>query len=305
MNLYLRFAKRFSLLLTPLVATSVLFTSPSQAATFAFSEGELLLEKFSGVLSGEFGVDNSAENVALTNGSDDSVNLNNNPINQTSLQEVFTFGQSTANGKGRNYFGLAGTDATIVGNFDIEANQTFAFDFSSFLNQETKIDTPIAENAQASSDVAFYLFDTSDIPVDGLSNLINNLLDNPSSINRNPFAFFSLAGNLSTLGEDSINQNGQGITLSNDFSNITSNGNEEFATASFAGSFQRYFNNPANVTLIATRRSQARVTAPEPSTSLALLLFLALLVIANKGRLRENILGRSYEVKVIKLTVED
>lgn len=288
MKKYLRFAQRFSLVFTPLVATSVLFTLPSQAATFAFSEGDLLLEKFSGVLSGAFGVDNSAQTVGFTNGSDGSVNLNNNPINQTSLQEVFTFNQSTTDGKGRNYFGLAGTDATIIGNFDIEGKQTFAFDFSSFLNQETKIDTPSSENAQASSDVAFYLFDTSDIPVDGLPDLINNLLDNPSSIHRNPFAFFSVAGNLSTLGEDSINQNGQGITLSNDFRNINSGGNQEFTTASFAGSFQHYFSNPANVTLIATRRTQARVVAPEPSTSLAVLLFLALFAIAKKDTLTQG-----------------
>ncbi|ARV60919.1 hypothetical protein BZZ01_21925 [Nostocales cyanobacterium HT-58-2] len=291
MKQYLERVKRFSLLFTPAVATSVLFASPSWAATFAFSQGDLLLENFSGVLFAEFGADNSAENNALANGPDDLVNLNNNPINQTSTSplEVFTSGQSTVDGVGRNYFGLAGTNGTIVGNFDIGANQTFAFDFSSVLDLQTEIDTPKAENAQASSDVAFYLFDTSDVPVDGLSDLIENLLDNPNSINRNPLAFFSLAGNLSTLGDDSINQNGQGITLTNNFRNITSNGNFEFAEAFFEGSFQRYFEKPANVTLITTRRGRGRVTAPEPSTSFALVSFLALVAIATKAQRKAKV----------------
>ena len=308
MKQYLGFAKRFSLLFTPLVATSVLFSLPSQAATFAFSDGDLSFTNFSGVLFTEFDSDNNAETEGITFGKDDFVELENNPVVDTKNfpQEVFTDVVSSVSGKGRNYTGFVKTDSEIIGNFDISAGQTFAFNFSSFLNLGTEIDAPPAENAQANGDIAFSLFDTSDIPEQALPSFIANLLDNPSSINRNPFSFFSIVGNVSTVGDDFIlSQNSQDINLSNNFKDVISGGNQEFANASFVGSFQRYFGNPANVTLIATRRSQARVTAPEPSTSLALLLFLALLAIANKGRLRANISGRSSFLKVIKLTVED
>lgn len=308
MKQYLGFVKRFSLLFTPLVATSVLFTSPSQAATFAFSDGDLSFTNFSGVLFTEFDSDNNGETEGITLGKDDFVGLQNHPVVETKTfpPQAFTDVVSSVSGEGRNYTGFVKSDSAIVGNFDIAAGQTFAFDFSSFLNLGTKIDAPPAENAQANGDIAFSLFDTSDISEQALPNFIANLLDNPSGINRNPFSFFSIVGNVSTLGDDSIiSQNSQDIALIDNLKSVNSGGNEEFAKASFAGSFQRYFGNPANVTLIATRRSQARVKAPEPSTSLALLLFLALLAIANKGRLRENILGRSSFVKVIKLTVED
>ncbi|MBW4632109.1 MAG: hypothetical protein KME30_09460 [Iphinoe sp. HA4291-MV1] len=308
MKQYLRFAKQFSLLFTPLVATSVLFTSPSRAATSAFSDGELSLTDFSGILFTEFNSDNNADTEAITLGKDDFVDFQNNPVVETSTSpaKAFTDVVSSVNGEGRNYTGLVKSNSGIVGNFDIGAGQTFSFNFSSFLNLGTDIDASPIENAQANGDIAFYLFDTSDISEQALPDFLTGLLDDPNSINKSPLSFFSLSGNVSTLGDDFIlSQNSSDITLTNTSKEVDFEGNEEFAFADFTGSFQRYFDKSANVTLIATRRSKARVTAPEPSTSLALLSFLALLVIANKNRLKANILRRSLEVKAIKLTVEN
>ncbi|WP_017315276.1 hypothetical protein [Mastigocladopsis repens] len=308
MKQYLGFTKRFSLLFTPLVASSVLFTSPSQAATFAFSDGELSFTNFSGSISTEFNSDNNGETKAITLDNDDFVDFQNNPVVETSDSpaNAFTDVVSSVSGDGRNYIGLVKSESEIVGNFDIGAGQTFSFNFSSFLDLGTEIDTSPAENAQANGEISFYLFDTSNISEQALPDFLDNLLDNPSSINTSAFSFFSLDGNVNTLGDDSItSQNSQDITLTDNFTFVSSGGNQELVTASFAGSFQRYFDNSANITLIATRRSEARVTAPEPSTSLALLLFLALLALVNKGRLRANISAHSLRVKVIKLTVQD
>ncbi|NJM71244.1 MAG: hypothetical protein HC862_14020 [Scytonema sp. RU_4_4] len=308
MKQYLGFAKRFSLLCTPFVATSVLFTSPSQAATFAFSDGELSLTNFNGILSTEFNSDNDAETEGITLGKDDFVDLQNNPVVETSISppEAFTDVFSSVSGEGTNYTGFVKSNSEIVGNFNIGAGQTFSFDFSSFLNLGTEIEASPVENAQANGDISFYLFDTSDISEQDLPDFLTSLLDDPSSIDESPLSFFSLTGSVSTLGDDFLtSQNSSDITLTDTYQTVDFEGNEESALTELTGSFQRYFDKDANVTLIATRRNQARVTAPEPTTNLALLLFSALLAIANKDRLKANLLKHSSGVKVIKLTVEN
>lgn len=304
MKQYLRFAKRFPLLFTPLVATSVLFTSPSQASTFAFSDGELNLTDFKGILSTEFNSDNNGETKGITLGKNDFVNLQNIPTTETSNAppKAFTDIISSVSGEGRNYTGFVTSDSEIVGNFEIGAGKTFSFNFSSFLNLGTQIDTSPVENAQANGDIAFYLYDTSDIAKETLPNFISGLLDNPNSINKNPLSFFSVAGNINTVGKDFLSyQNSSDITLSETYKEVDFEGNEEKALAEFKGYFQRYFEKQANITLIATRRSQAKVTAPEPSTSLALVLFFGLLAIANKGRFRTKFLKNSSGMKMVKL----
>ncbi|NMG08015.1 hypothetical protein DP117_14395 [Brasilonema sp. UFV-L1] len=303
MNKYLGFGKRFSVLCTPLVATSVLFTSPSQAATFAFSDGELSLTNFSGILSTEFSSNNNAETEGITLGKDDFVDLQNNPVVETSSSppKASTDVFSSVSGEGRNYTGLVKSHSGIVGNFNIGAGQTFSFDFSSFLSLGTEIETSPVENAQANGDIAFYLFDTSDISEQALPNFLTGLLEDSSSINNNSLSFFSLTGSVSTVGDDFLlTQNSSDITVTDTYTKVDFEGNEESALTELTGSFQRYFEKNTNVTLIATRRSQARVTAPEPATGFALLLFSALLAMANKDRLKANFSKRFSTVKIIK-----
>jgi hypothetical protein len=304
MKQYLRFAKRFGLLFTPLVATSVLFTSPSQASTFAFSDGELNLTDFNGILSTEFNSDNNGETKGITLGKNDFVNLQNIPTveRSNSPPKAFTDVVSSVSGEGRNYTGFVKSDSEIVGNFNIGAGKTFSFNFSSFLNLGTQIDASPVENAQAQGDIGFSLYDTSDIPEQTLPNFLTGLLDNPNSINKSPLSFFSVAGKINTVGNDFLNyQNSSDITLTETYKEVDLEGNEEMALAEFSGYFQRYFEKQANITLVATRRSQAKVTAPEPSTSLALVLFSALIAIANKGRFRTKFLNNSSGMKMVKL----
>ncbi|NMF64095.1 hypothetical protein DP115_15480 [Brasilonema octagenarum UFV-OR1] len=304
MKQYLRFAKRFRLLFTPLVATSVLFTSPCQAATFAFSDGELSLTDFNGILSTEFNSRNHGETEGLAMGKNSFVSLENYLTVETSNSPLraFTDVASTVSGEGINYTGLVQSDSEIVANFDIDAGKTLSFNFSSFLNLGTQIDASPVENAQAKGDIAFYLFDTSDIPEETLSDLLIDLLDNPDSIKKTPLSFFHLGGNINTLGNDYLNyQNSSDITLTENYKKTDVEGNEEHTLVEYEGFFQRYFEKQANLTLIVTRRSQARVTAPEPSTSLALLLFLGLLAIVHKGRSRAKKLKDSSGIIVVKL----
>ena len=277
---------RFLLLVTPLIATSTFLPSPSQAATFASSQGELNFTNFSEPFS-IIGIQNQAETFSFANGG--SVNAQNINAVTNSTDEppsASTSALSQASGDSKDYLGTAKTQAKIVGNFDVEPGQLFSFDFSSALDLQTAIDAPPVENAKASGNISFELFDTTDIPEPSLEDFVSGLLSNTTnSIQKNPLDFFSLTGNLNTLGNDNFitNQKSQNVTLTED-KEFSFGGNEEFATDFVKGSLQRSFDRKANLTLVALRSTEARVTAPEPSTNLALVLFFGLLAVATKGK---------------------
>ncbi len=279
MKRYLGFAKRFLLLVTPVVATSALATSPSQAATLAFSRGELYFNNFSENFSTIQRL-NQGDTFGLANGG--LVNLQNQAITDfvPSPPEALTFGSSLAEGESKDYFGLAETQGKILGNFNVDAGELFSFDFTARLNLATSIDEPPAENARASADISFLLFDTSDVPETNLSDFFTSVLSGVNNIPKNPLDSFSLVGNLNSLGEDDLlaYQKSQYITLSNEFSQPIFGGTEEFALADISGSLQRSFDKRTNLTLVAVRKGQVRVTAPEPSTYLGTLLFFVLVV---------------------------
>ncbi|MDF5724400.1 MAG: hypothetical protein PUP91_28860, partial [Rhizonema sp. PD37] len=114
-----------------------------------------------------------------------------------------------------------------------------------------------------------------------------HLLDKTNnSIQKSPLDFFFLTGNLNILSNQNVitYQKSQNITLSHEFQQFSLEGNQEIAQTSITGSFQRSFNNPANLTLVAVRSNQARVVAPEPSINLALILFCGLVAVATKKR---------------------
>ena len=276
---------RFLLLVT-LIATSTFLPSPSQAATFASSQGELNFTNFSEPFS-IIGIQNQAETFSFANGG--SVNAQNINAVTNSTDEppsASTSALSQASGDSKDYLGTATTQAKIVGNFDVDPGKLFSFDFSSALDLQTAIDAPPVENAKASGNISFELFDTTDIPEPSLEDFVSGLLSNTTnSIQKNPLDFFSLTGNLNTLGNDNFitNQKSQNVTLTED-KEFSFGGNEEFATDFVKGSLQRSFDRKANLTLVALRSTEARVTAPEPSTNLALVLFFGLLAVATKGK---------------------
>ncbi|MGJ5675825.1 MAG: PEP-CTERM sorting domain-containing protein [Nostochopsis sp.] len=291
--LYLGFAKQFVLIVTPILASSVLASSPSQAATLAFAQEELNFTNF----SQSFGTIDR-QNQANTNAStftDDATVLT---INQE-VQTDFTFtppeaytqvGLSLASGEGTSYFGTADTFGGIVGNFDINAGESFSFDFTASLNLGTSIDDPPQENAKAIGDISFLLFDTSDIEPTNISNFVADVLSGNQTINKDPLDYFSLAGNINTAGDDDFltYENSQNISLSNELDTSDFDGNEETASANISGSYQRSFENKTNLTLVAVRKSQVKVAVPEPSTYLGSILFFGLGAIALKAKRKLN-----------------
>ncbi|MBW4433897.1 MAG: hypothetical protein KME28_19840 [Pelatocladus maniniholoensis HA4357-MV3] len=286
--LYLGFAKQFVLMVTPIVASSVLASSPSQAASLAFAQEELNFTNF----SQGFGIIDR-QNQANTNAStftDDATVLTINRQVQTDFtftppQAYTQVGLSLASGQGTSYFGTADTLGGIVGNFDINAGESFSFDFTAYLNLGTSIDDPPQENAKAIGDISFLLFDTSDIERSNISNFVADILSGNQIINKDPLDYFSLIGNINTAGNDDFltYENSQNVSLVNKL-DTSFTGNQETATASINGYYKRSFENKTNLTLVAVRKSQVKVAAPEPSTYLGSILFFGLGAIALKGK---------------------
>jgi hypothetical protein len=272
MKRYLELAKRFLLLTTSFMTTSVLSTSSTQAATLAFSRNELNLRNFSTNFSIIQRINNGDTDVFADGG---VVTVDNNAVTDFTENPftAFTSGFSSASGESKDYTGLAETESKIITNFDVGANQHFSFDFTAILDLKTSIEEPPVENARARGDVSFLLLDTSDIAKQNLSDFLTSLLSNTDNIHKIPLEFLAVNGNLNTLGENDfiIPRRSSNVTLINKRNESSFYGKQDLASVVFEGSLKRYFDKPANLTLVALRRSQARVTAPEAATNLALL----------------------------------
>ena len=282
----LRIFQHFLLLVTPLLATSALLIPPGKAATLATSEGDLSFTNFSDSFS-TIAKQNQGDTSAVSNGGIVNVQNQAKTDSTDNPATASTSAFSSASGDSKDYLGLAETRAKIISNFDVDASKPFSFDFKATLDLETSITQSPVENARAIGDISFLLFDTSDVAKQNLPDFLSHLLDNTNnSIQKSPLDFFLLTGNLNILSNNDVitYQKSQNITLSNESNQFSYDGNQEIDQASITGSFQRSFNNPANLTLIAVRSNQARVVAPEPSTTLALILFCGLVVIATKKR---------------------
>ncbi|NMG19769.1 hypothetical protein [Brasilonema bromeliae] len=270
----LRFVRRV-VFVTPFIASSALGIAPSQAATFAYSEGNF---NFTNINQTPLGIGTEANANTLAIGKGGMVNTLAEAtatfVTGPTPPEASNFSLSKALGENKGYLGQAESEATVIGNFVVDVNTPFSFDFTTNLTLETSIDNPPAENARAAGDISFALIDTTN----------NTVLD-----------FFDLTGNVETLGDNDFIafQKSDNVTLSNPVTTSNFGGNKESATASIQGSLQRSFANETNVALVEVKRNRTRVIAPEPSTSLALLSFCSIVGLVGKAKRKAITLVRS------------
>jgi hypothetical protein len=275
MKQYLKLKQNFLLLATYLLASTVLGISPSRAATLASSEGYLEFTNFS----------HFAESV--------STNAITNTLSIGQGSSVFTQADATslffndpaegsnetstlAIGENQNYFGIAESLAEVVGIFNVGAGETFSFDFLGYLALAIAVDDPVGETASASGDILFALLD--------ITNDELTLLDT-----------FLLAGNLTTQGDNNFITTLFNDDESLDILDIDSQGTA--ITASAGGSVQRYFSDPARLSLVGINRNQAVVAVPEPSNYLATLFIFGLMVFVVIKRRRAKNLATVLAVK--------
>ena len=261
-----KFAKGLLLLIVPIAPlANAIFNSPSLAATLGNSEATVKINDFSHDPSDVLILAQTYSNAVASNGSvvaeaDNALTVGNDPF----FAKNTSF--SRTNGDGSEYSGLAQSTAAIIGyNFLIDKGETFSFNFKAALNLETSIDNPQFESANATGNISFKLYETSN-----LDNWM--LLDS-----------FTLSGNLATMSNnDYLNyENSNSFTLNPSKTALeTSFGEQqETAQASTQGIFSRTFDVLSNLTLVEAKTNQAEVNAnrgsvsvPEPSNILGLLL---------------------------------
>lgn len=252
MKQYQGLIKNFLLLTAPFF-TSCILATPSQAATFALSQGNFNFTDFSQEPSNV-----STEAIANT---EVFVAKKGNGTAQAEANAVASFvipttasnsSLSTAMGENRNYLALADSEATVVGNFDVNANTPFSFNFTGDFNLQASIDNTRSESAKAGGNIFFLLVDTA----------TSRVLD-----------FFSLMGDVVTPGDEDFvaieKSDNVVLDVAKDFS---FSGNQEFAQASFQGSLNRFFTDAKTISLIEVKQNRVEVKAvPESSTNLAAL----------------------------------
>ena len=291
---YSTFGKKLILQVSPLVATSMLASSPALAATFAGSFGDLIFTNFNRE-NAAFEAINDANASAETN-ADDSIadfrNFSRTNAEPTPL-EISNIAESLVFGEGSSYNASAETMPRFFANFDVSRNDTLSFDFTTILDLEASVDKPGVETASAAGDIAFYLLDTTGISTENRFDFLNTTQLDPLKIDQNNILeFFTLAANIDALGKKNFfnNTKSQNINLTSDFSNysveeINDLGRSQaISTSLFEGSVERFFEEDRNITLLAFKNTKSNVKVPESGTSLWSVLFTFLISLGVKLR---------------------
>ena len=252
------------LLATPLVSGLTVGIAPSSAAIIAGATVEVTIDNFSHRPNGNGTFTNTYTQTTANGGSVISqANAEAVVISKAHVWLAANLSQSKVQGDGNNYSALAQSQAIVIGDFDIDAEETFSFNFHTFLDLLTSVDNPQAERASASVSIYFGLMDT-----------VNNLL----------LDSFQLASGLDSSRGLYVEWSG-----SNSFNPTTINLNfmpEGSAAKSLlytSGVYSRTFDSDTNLRLVEVNNNMAEAEAiPEPSTLLGTAIFLGLFVSRRK-----------------------
>lgn len=291
-KLHSKFGKKVILQVSPVIATSLLASSPTLAATFAGSFGELTFTNFNQEKAA-FEAINDANALAETNADDSIADFRN--FSETNAEpsplEIFNIAESLAFGEGSSYKASAETMPRYFANFDVKRNETLSFDFTTIIDLEASIDKPGVESANASGDIAFYVLDTTGISTESRFDFLNSTQLDSNQISQNRILeYFTLAAKIDALGKIDFFNNAQSknIVLSSDFSysDVEQVGDlgrsRAISTSVFEGSVERFFDQDRNVTLLAFKNTKSNVKVPEPRTSLWSVLLAGLISLGMK-----------------------
>jgi len=248
------------LLATPLVSGLTVGISPSSAAIIAGSAVEVTIENFSHRPNGNGTFTNTYTQTTANSGSVISqANAEAVVISKAHVWVAANLLESKVQGDGNNYSGLAQSQAIVIGDFNINAAETFSFYFRTVLDLLTSVDNRQSERASASVSISFGLIDT----------VTNILLDS-----------FQLASGLDSSRGLYLDWSG-----SNSFNPTTINlnfmpeGSAAKSLLSTSGVYSRTFDSATNLRLVEVNNNMAEAEAvPEPSTLLGTAIFLGLFV---------------------------
>lgn len=242
-----KLAQRLFLCVTPLVTGSVFVSLPSLAATLSTSEATVILNNFSHNPESVAAVADTYAYTQITNSGEVATNAYGEAafIPDTSASQTFAYNLSSSSvkGEGNSYLGQAQSTAGVLGyNFIIGAGETFSFNFNAALALDTSIDDPSRESADAVGNIAFMLYNSTDL--------------------NNPLDFFTLSGKLTSQGNDDFLSADHSTSVSFEENNaISSQGTEESAFASIQGWFSRTFSTLTHLTLVEFKTNEANACA--------------------------------------------
>ncbi|MGL5060919.1 MAG: PEP-CTERM sorting domain-containing protein, partial [Microcoleus sp.] len=163
--------------------------------------------------------------------------------------------------------GTARSQASVIGDFSLDAEETFSFAFQSVLRSLIAVDRPESERAIASGKISFWLIDT----------VTSILLDS-----------FELVSTLDSANGIRVNVSGSDRFYPDRINlDLLSQGNGTQSVLSASGVYSRTFNSATQLRLVEVKNNLAEVAAepvPEPSTVLGTAMFLGLLFKSRKSK---------------------
>jgi hypothetical protein len=264
----MKVAQKLLLFIAPIAASSTIVALPSQAATFALSQGEVAFFNFNRSPSS---TNTTTSTQTRTIGedvealADAKANLLVNP------PLGFNSSISQAKGTGSKYFGFARSEAQLIGDFAVK--DVLSFNFGALLGLATSTDSPQIENAQATGSIQFVLLDKlhSYKTLDSF-----NLQAGLDTAGTNNFLYFAQTDNIH-LTDGSLDY-------------VTGN-NASSVKARVIGSYERTFATPTQVRLVEVKTNRAIVKRavvdePEPSSLFALIICGSIGVFLKRWRAR-------------------
>jgi hypothetical protein len=303
MNIHPKFRVGWLLFTVPFISTLSVSVVPSRAATFSSATTLVNLTNFStNAESSSVSVDTAALAVSPVESISNADVLDDLSVEESISAEtvdgsvaattdfttvaffppgisgssfVSSETDNEAFGEGGSYVGKSQTESTVLANFFLNPEagetQTFSFDFNIFWGLET-FTSQVRENSTATADVS--------LSVCGRTSLAENPLfcDSLSTFGRieSPEAIDTFAFQQSDAFSVGI--------LSNPLVSVDSTLNFKQADFFALGSYQREFNTPIYLTLAEVQYSEAAVSVPEPSATIALLSLSAIAVALGKRK---------------------
>jgi hypothetical protein len=248
------------LLATPLVTGLTVGIAPSSAAIIAGSAAAVSTNNFS---------HKPQETDTVTNTYTPTIANSRSVISETTADKVFlsnshellpaNLSHSRVQGDGNNYSGFAQIEAAVIGDFAINAEETFSFNFQTVLDLLISVDNRQSERGSTSGTISLLLINT----------VTNILLDS--------FQLVSGLDSYSGLYWDFSASDSFNPTPIN-FNSMTE-GRAVQSLLSTSGVYSRTFDSATNLRLVEVKNNIAEAEAeavPEPSTLLGTAIFLGL-----------------------------
>jgi len=248
------------LLATPLVTGLTVGIAPSSAAIIAGSTALVRIDNFSHIPKGNGTVTNTYTETTANNGL---------VISEAMAEAVFissgaglltaNYSESIVEGDGNNYSGLAKTQGIVLGDFDINAAETFSFNFLTVLDLLTSVDNPESERARARGSISFSLINT-------VTNILFDSFEIASGLSSSSGHYFNFSPS-SSFNATAINFD------------LIAEGSEVESFLYTSGTYSRRFDSATSLRLIQVNHNIAEAEAvPEPTTLLGTAIFLGLVV---------------------------